>query len=86
MGHGRKTSKRSPELGAGIGRVKGAKRLGTRIRNWVTVELSKTLLGEPERDTPEPEFSKAQKVRQGETQSTNEGEAEVVVRQPTERP
>src|SRR2546429_5497643 len=28
----------SPELAAGIGRVKGAKRLGVRIGNWLTVE------------------------------------------------
>jgi site-specific recombinase XerD len=35
----------SPELAAGIRRVKGAKRLGVRIGNWLTVEQSKTLLG-----------------------------------------
>src|SRR5437879_13359336 len=34
----------SPELAAGIGRVKGAKRLGVRIGNWMTVDQSKTLL------------------------------------------
>jgi len=34
----------SPELAAGIGRVKGAKRLGVRIGNWLTVDQSKTLL------------------------------------------
>jgi site-specific recombinase XerD len=34
----------SPELAAGIGRVKGAKRLGVRIGNWLTVEQSKKLL------------------------------------------
>src|ERR1700724_3472396 len=34
----------SPDLAAGIGRVKGAKRLGVRIRNWLTVDQSKTLL------------------------------------------
>lgn len=34
----------SPELAAGIRRVKGAKRLGVRIGNWLTVEQSKTLL------------------------------------------
>lgn len=28
----------SPELAAGIGRVKGAKRLGVRIGNWLTVQ------------------------------------------------
>lgn len=28
----------SPELAAGIRRVKGAKRLGVRIGNWLTVE------------------------------------------------
>src|SRR5437867_5539350 len=37
----------SPELAAGIRRVKGAKRLGVRIGNWLTVDQSKTLLGEP---------------------------------------
>jgi len=36
----------SPELAAGIGRVKGAKRLGVRIGNWLTVEQSRTLLAE----------------------------------------
>src|ERR1700684_4143821 len=35
----------SPELAAGIRRVKGAKRLGVRIGNWMTVEQSRTLLG-----------------------------------------
>ena len=35
-----------PELAAGIGRVKGAKRLGVRIGNWLTVEQSRTLLAE----------------------------------------
>jgi site-specific recombinase XerD len=34
----------SPELAAGIARVKGAKRLGVRIGNWLTVEQGKTLL------------------------------------------
>src|SRR5437667_9776398 len=37
----------SPELAAGIRRVKGAKRLGVRIGNWMTVEQSRTLLAEP---------------------------------------
>jgi len=41
----------SPELAAGIGRVKGAKRLGVRIGNWLTVEQSKTLLAEPAGDS-----------------------------------
>src|SRR5713226_8208369 len=36
-----------PELAAGIRRVKGAKRLGVRIGNWLTVDQSRTLLGEP---------------------------------------
>ena len=36
----------SPELAAGIGRVKGAKRLGVRIGNWLSVEQSRTLLAE----------------------------------------
>lgn len=34
----------SPELAAGIRRVKGAKRLGVRIGNWLTIDQSKTLL------------------------------------------
>jgi site-specific recombinase XerD len=34
----------SPELAAGIRRVKGAKRLGVRIGNWLTVEQSRRLL------------------------------------------
>jgi site-specific recombinase XerD len=37
----------SPDLAAGIRRVKGAKRLGVRIGNWLTVDQSKTLLGKP---------------------------------------
>lgn len=34
----------SPELAAGIARVKGAKRLGVRIGNWLTAEPGKALL------------------------------------------
>jgi site-specific recombinase XerD len=34
----------SPELAAGIRRVKGAKRLGVRIGNWLTLEQAKGLL------------------------------------------
>jgi len=37
----------SPELAARIRRVKGAKRLGVRIGNWLTLDQSKALLGEP---------------------------------------
>ena len=37
----------SPDLAAGIRRVKGAKRLGVRLGNWLTVDQSRTLLGEP---------------------------------------
>src|SRR5260370_9653582 len=36
----------SPELAAGIGRVKGAKRLGVRIGNWLTSDQSRALLAE----------------------------------------
>src|SRR5260370_10884701 len=36
----------SPELAAGIGRVKGAKRLGVRIGNWLTIDQSRALLAE----------------------------------------
>src|SRR5271167_4756342 len=41
----------SPELAAGISRVKGAKRLGVRIGNWLTVQESKTLLTKPQGET-----------------------------------
>jgi site-specific recombinase XerD len=34
----------SPELAAGIRRVKGAKRIGVRLGNWLTVEQSRALL------------------------------------------
>lgn len=40
----------SPDLAAGIRRVKGAKRLGVRISNWLTVDQSKTLLDGPPAD------------------------------------
>jgi site-specific recombinase XerD len=41
----------SPDLAAGIRRVKGAKRLGVRIGNWLTVHQSRTLLGESPSDS-----------------------------------
>jgi site-specific recombinase XerC len=41
----------SPELAAGIGRVKGAKRLGVRIGNWLTIEQSRSLLAELRADS-----------------------------------
>jgi site-specific recombinase XerC len=37
----------SPDLAAGIRRVKGAKRLGVRIGNWLNIDQSRTLLGKP---------------------------------------
>ena len=45
----------SPELAAGIRRVKGAKRVGVRLGNWLTAEQSQTLLrapGRPESEGP----------------------------------
>ena len=41
----------SPELAAGIRRVKGAKRLGVRFGNWLTLDQSRTLLAEPPSDS-----------------------------------
>ena len=35
----------SPELAAGVRRVKGAKKLGVRVGDWLTVEQGKRLLG-----------------------------------------
>jgi site-specific recombinase XerD len=40
----------SPDPAAEIRRAKGAKCLGVRIGNWLTVDQSKTLLGEPPAD------------------------------------
>jgi integrase len=37
----------SPDLAAGIQRVKGAKRLGVRLGNWLTVEQCRTILAAP---------------------------------------
>jgi integrase len=41
----------SPELAAGIRRVKGAKRLGVRIGNWLTIDQSRKLLEKPALET-----------------------------------
>ena len=38
----------SPELAAGIRRVKGARRLGVRLGNWLTAEQSQALLRAPD--------------------------------------
>ena len=43
----------SPELAAGIRRVKGAKRVGVRLGNWLTVEQSRSLLQAPDAATLE---------------------------------
>src|SRR5467141_3480888 len=41
----------SPDLAAGIRRVKGAKRLGMRLGNWLTPTQGKELLSVPDRDS-----------------------------------
>src|SRR5450759_5101191 len=38
----------SPELAAGIQRVKGAKRIGVRLGNWLTAEQSRAVLRAPD--------------------------------------
>jgi len=38
----------SPELAAGIRRVKGAKQIGVRLGNWLTAEQSRALLRAPD--------------------------------------
>ena len=40
-----------PDLAAGIGRVKGAKRIGVRMGNWLTLQESQSLLGAPDAAT-----------------------------------
>jgi integrase len=42
----------SPELAAGIRRVKGLRRIGVRLGNWLTPEQSRRLLGEADAPTP----------------------------------
>jgi len=49
----------SPDLAAGIRRVKGAKRLGIRIGNWLTVDQSRT---RPLRDQPKRSSGKRRSV------------------------
>jgi site-specific recombinase XerD len=41
----------SPELAAGIQRVKGAKKLGVRLGNWLTAEQCRSLLQTPDKET-----------------------------------
>ena len=41
----------SPELAAGIQRVKGAKKLGVRLGNWLTAEQGRSLLQAPSKET-----------------------------------
>jgi site-specific recombinase XerD len=41
----------SPELAAGIRRVKGAKKLGVRLGNWLTAEEARRLWQLPDVDT-----------------------------------
>jgi integrase len=41
----------SPELAAGIRRVKGVRRIGVRLGNWLTVEQGKRLLGNVEKES-----------------------------------
>src|SRR3989449_3737344 len=41
----------SPELAAGIRRVRGARRLGVRVGNWLTAEQGKRLLAATGRDS-----------------------------------
>ena len=41
----------SPELAAGIRRVKGAKKLGVRLGNWLTADEARRLWQEPSADT-----------------------------------
>jgi site-specific recombinase XerD len=41
----------SPELAAGIQRVKGAKKLGVRLGNWLTVDQCRSLLQSPDSES-----------------------------------
>jgi len=49
----------SPDLAAGIRRVKGARRLGVRIGNWLTVEEGRRLVGAFGASTPKERRNRA---------------------------
>src|SRR5262249_14307591 len=49
----------SPELAAGIARVKGAKRIGVRLGNWLTADQSRTLLAAPDGQTTKGRLDRA---------------------------
>ncbi len=46
----------SPELAAGIRRVKGSKKLGVRLGNWLTAEEARAMWQLPSRETLQPAF------------------------------
>src|ERR1700751_4305871 len=49
----------SPDLAAGIRRVKGVRRLGVRVGNWLTAEEGKKLLGAESADTLRARLNRA---------------------------
>lgn len=49
----------APELAAGVGRVKGVKRLGVRTGNWLTREQAETLINCPDPTTPKGKRDRA---------------------------
>lgn len=49
----------SPDLAAGIRRVKGAKRLGVRIGNWLTIDQARALLQQSSADALRSERDRA---------------------------
>src|SRR5207237_771835 len=49
----------SPELAAGIRRVKGSKRLGIRLGNWLTAEQARSLWQLPNAGTPKSKRDRA---------------------------
>ena len=70
----------SPDLAAGIRRVKGAKRLGARIGNWLTVDQSRSLLSDPlsgnlrgKRDRGDPGAAHRMRTATGRTCWTRNG-------------
>jgi len=49
----------SPDLAAGIRRVKGVRRLGVRVGNWLTAEEGKNLLRAESADTLRSRLNRA---------------------------
>jgi hypothetical protein len=53
----------APELAAGITHVKGAKSIGVRVGNWLSVQQAQKLLNAPDVSHKTPRFSRSSRSR-----------------------